>query len=109
VLLPAAQPGAAIEAGWAQYHGPTLRRDRIEGNRGAMKQSRLMSLVEAIANVAVGYGVAVATQLLVFPLFGLIVSFGENLAIGGVFTVVSLIRAYVLRRLFETMRDRAPS
>ena len=30
-----------------------------------------MSLSEAIANVVVGYGVAVATQLLVFPLFGL--------------------------------------
>jgi hypothetical protein len=74
-----------------------------------MKQSRLMSLVEAIANVAVGYGVAVATQLLVFPLFGLAVSIGENLAIGGAFTMVSLIRAYVLRRLFETLRDRAPS
>ena len=35
-----------------------------------MRQSRLMSLVEAMANVAVGYGVAVATQLLVFPAFG---------------------------------------
>ena len=34
-----------------------------------MKQSRIMSLVEAIANVAVGYGVAVATQLVVFPWF----------------------------------------
>jgi hypothetical protein len=33
-----------------------------------MKQSRAMSLVEAIANVVVGYGVAVLTQLLVFPL-----------------------------------------
>ncbi len=36
-----------------------------------MRQSRLMSLVEAVANVAVGYGVAVLTQMLVFPLFGL--------------------------------------
>lgn len=32
-----------------------------------MRQSRLMSLVEALANVAVGYGVAVATQVGVFP------------------------------------------
>ena len=69
-----------------------------------MKQSRLMSLVEAGANVAVGYGVAVATQIAVFPMFGLIVSLGENLAIGGVFTVVSLVRAYLLRRLFERLR-----
>ena len=34
------------------------------------KQSRRMSLVEALVNVAVGFGVAVATQAIVFPLFG---------------------------------------
>ena len=69
-----------------------------------MKQSRLMSLVEAIANVAIGYGVAVATQIAVFPLFGLAVTLGDNLAIGGIFTAVSLVRAYLLRRLFERLR-----
>jgi hypothetical protein len=69
-----------------------------------MKQSRLMSLVEAAANVAVGYGVAVATQIAVFPMFGLTVSLGENLAIGGGFTVVSLVRAFLLRRVFERLR-----
>jgi hypothetical protein len=36
-----------------------------------MRQSKRMSMVEAITNVAVGYGIAVATQALVFPLFGL--------------------------------------
>ena len=43
-----------------------------------MRQSRLMSLVEAVANVVVGYGVAVATQLLVFPLFGLQTTLGAE-------------------------------
>ena len=37
-----------------------------------MKQSRLMSMVEAITNVVVGYGVAVVTQILIFPIFGLL-------------------------------------
>jgi hypothetical protein len=69
-----------------------------------MKQSRLMSGVEAVANVMVGYGVAVLTQLTVFPLFGLNASLGDNLAIGGVFTVVSIIRSFTLRRLFEAIR-----
>ena len=36
-----------------------------------MKQSRVMSLVEAVANLVVGYGVAVVTQILIFPVFGL--------------------------------------
>jgi len=69
-----------------------------------MRQSRLMSLAESVTNVAIGYGVAVGTQVLVFPLFGMTPSLGENLAIGLVFTVVSLARSYCLRRAFEAMR-----
>jgi hypothetical protein len=45
-----------------------------------MKQSRLMSLVEAVANVIVGYRVAVVTQILIFPIFGLQTTLGQNLA-----------------------------
>jgi hypothetical protein len=71
-----------------------------------MKQSRLMSGVEAVANVMVGYVLAVLTQLAVFPLFGLDVSFSDNLAIGGVFTVVSIVRSYAVRRMFEAIRVR---
>ena len=70
-----------------------------------MRQSRLMSLVEALANVVVGYGVAVLTQMLVFPLFGLEDDYAENLAIGAIFTVVSLARSYALRRTFERLRE----
>ena len=69
-----------------------------------MKQSRLMSLIEAITNVIVGYGVAVATQTLIFPIFGLRTTIGENLAMGGIFTIVSLFRSFLLRRLFEALR-----
>jgi len=73
-----------------------------------MKRSRLMSLVESLANVLVGYGVAVATQMAVFPLFGLAVTVTvtENLLIGLIFTVVSIVRSYALRRGFEALRMR---
>ena len=66
-----------------------------------MTQTKAMSLIEAITNVAVGYALAVATQIVVFPWFGLYPSLGENLALGGIFTAISLIRGYALRRLFE--------
>jgi hypothetical protein len=69
-----------------------------------MKQSRAMSLVEAVANVVVGYGVAVVTQTLIFPIFGLHTTLVQNLKIGLVFTVVSIGRSYALRRLFERWR-----
>ena len=71
-----------------------------------MKQSRLMSLVESLANVLVGYGVAVITQMAVFPLFGLTVTVTENLLIGLIFTAVSIVRSYALRRGFEALRVR---
>jgi len=74
-----------------------------------MKQSRLMSLIEAIANVVVGYGVAVIAQILVFPVFGLQTTLIQNLKLGGIFTIVSLARSFALRRLFEVIRVRAPS
>jgi hypothetical protein len=69
-----------------------------------MTQSRRMSLIEAITNVAVGYSLAVATQIVVFPWFGLHPSLGENLTIGALFTGISLVRGYALRRLFEHWR-----
>jgi hypothetical protein len=71
-----------------------------------MTQSRTMSFVEAAANVVVGYVLAIATQVVVFPLFGLEAALGEHLAIGLAFLCVSLARGYVLRRLFERIRVR---
>ena len=72
-----------------------------------MKQSRLMSLVEAVANVLVGYGVAVITQILIFPIFGLHTTLAQNLKMGAIFTIVSITRSFALRRVFEAMRVRA--
>ena len=66
-----------------------------------MSQTRTMSAVESVANVLAGYGIAVLTQTLVFPLFGIHASLGDHLAIGAVFTMVSLARSYTLRRLFN--------
>jgi len=71
-----------------------------------MKQSRAMSLVEAFANVVVGYGVAVATQMLVFPVFGLQTTLAQNLKMGAVFSIVSIMRSFALRRVFEAIRVR---
>ncbi len=67
-------------------------------NKGQKKRH---SFMESILNVAIGYGVALATQLAVFPLFGMQVSIIDNLVIGGIFTVVSIVRSYYVRRLFN--------
>ena len=66
-----------------------------------MKQSRAMSLIEAATNVVVGYALAVATQIVVFPWFGIETGLAEHLTIGLAFVGVSLLRGYMLRRLFD--------
>ena len=71
-----------------------------------MKQSRTMSMVEAATNVVVGYGLAIATQIVVFPWFGIETGLTEHMTIGLAFIGVSLARGYLLRRLFETILER---
>jgi hypothetical protein len=64
-------------------------------------QSRWMSFVESVTNIVVGYGLAVLTQIMVFPLFGLHASLGENFLLAALFTCISLIRSFAIRRLFN--------
>ena len=71
-----------------------------------MKQSRTMSLVESVANVVVGYGIAVVSQLLLFPVFGMHMTLEQNLKLAGAFTIISICRSFALRRLFEAIRVR---
>ena len=70
------------------------------------RQSRYMSAVEAVVSTIIGYIVAVASQFAVFPIFGLRVGVIENLGIGLAFTAVSVVRSYLVRRLFERFHRR---
>ena len=71
-----------------------------------MQQSRLMSLAESVTNVVIGYVLAIATQIVVFPWFGIETGLGEHLTIGLAFVGISLARGFLLRRLFEAIRMR---
>ncbi len=70
-------------------------------------QSRKHSALESVCNVLVGYFVALATQLVVFPALGIPVRLGQNVAIGMIFTGVSLVRSYALRRMFNAWHRRS--
>ena len=69
-------------------------------------QSRTGSLVEASTNVLVGYLLALATQRLIYPLFGIATTLSTDALIAIVFTLVSLARAYLLRRVFEHLDQK---
>jgi hypothetical protein len=64
-------------------------------------QSKRGSVIETVTGTVIGYSVAVITQIVIFPLFDLHVSAGENLTIAAVFTIISLVRGYWVRRLFN--------
>jgi len=69
-----------------------------------MAQTKTGSLIEAAANIAVGFAINWCANMLVLPMFGLKVSAGTAFHIGLVFTVISLVRSYVLRRWFNGLK-----
>lgn len=69
-------------------------------------QLKRHSFIESITNVAVGYGVALLSQIAIFPLFDIKVSLKQNFLIGLFFTVISIVRSYVLRRIFTRLTER---
>jgi hypothetical protein len=66
-----------------------------------MSQTRKRSALEALAQIAVGYLVSVCGNILFLPMFGLNPSVADSLGIGIVFSAISLVRGYVLRRMFN--------
>jgi hypothetical protein len=69
-----------------------------------MAQTKLGSIAEAWANIAVGFSINYCANLLIFPLFGMHISPGSNFVLGLIYTVISLVRSYVLRRWFNGLK-----
>ena len=71
-----------------------------------MTQTRLSSFVEAWINVLIGFGINMIANMVVLPLFGFPVSAGQAFSIGLIFTAISIVRSYVIRRWFNRMLQR---
>jgi len=68
-----------------------------------MSQTKMQSMAESCANVAIGFSVALSAQIAVFPLFGIRVDLASDIAISAIFTVISIARSYCVRRLFNRL------
>ena len=66
-----------------------------------MTQTKLGSFIESLFNIVIGYMVALASQLIIFPIVGIDIPFSTNLVIGAWFTAISLARSYIIRRWFN--------
>ncbi len=64
-------------------------------------QTRVESFVETVINVILGFFIAFFSQLLIFPWFGINIPVTTNLKLGLIFTVISIIRMYAVRRWFN--------
>ena len=65
-------------------------------------QSKKQSLVETITSVFVGWAIGVILNMLVLPLFDYNVSLTDGVLISIIFTAVSVIRSYLIRRFFNS-------
>lgn len=69
-------------------------------------QSRLMSAVETATNIAVGLVVSFMAQLVIFDVYDISITLSQNIELTLLFTVVSIVRSYALRRFFNNIRAK---
>lgn len=72
-----------------------------------MSQTRMGSFVEACINILIGFSINYVANLLIFPLFGFHISLSDNLLMGLIYTVISIVRSYCIRRWFNARIVRA--
>jgi hypothetical protein len=65
-----------------------------------MSQTKIGSLLETLAGIAIGFSVSLVLTAVVMPAYGHQVTMGDNLQITGIFTIASIIRGYLVRRAF---------
>lgn len=70
-------------------------------------QTKIGSLIEALANVLVGYTIATFAQLWIFHQIGQPISLETSAIVGAFMTLVSIVRSYILRRSFNWITSRA--
>ena len=66
-----------------------------------MTQSKRNSMIESLSNTAVGFAVSMCASLIIFPVFGHAFTVSQNIGITLIFTVLSIVRGYVVRRVFN--------
>ena len=69
-----------------------------------MGQTKFQSFIESLTNILIGFVVAFVSQVVIFHQFGVEISLGRNLEMTVYFTIVSFIRSYTLRRIFNRMK-----
>jgi len=70
-----------------------------------MSQTRLGSALETAANIVIGFSINWCANMLILPLFGFKIHAVAAFNMGLIFTVISIVRGYALRRMFNRIRS----
>ena len=69
---------------------------------GVLMQSKKDSLIESLTSTTIGWLIGVILNLTILPLFDYNITVIDSLWVSLIFTVVSVIRGYVIRRWFNS-------
>lgn len=68
-------------------------------------QSKKDSLIESLTSTTIGIIIGIVLNLTILPIFGYPVSLSDSLWISVIFTVISIIRSYIIRRWFNSKEE----
>jgi hypothetical protein len=66
-----------------------------------MNQTKLGSFIEVCANICVGFLINFIANIYILPLYGFNITGGQAFSMGLLFTVISVVRGYCIRRWFN--------
>lgn len=69
-------------------------------------QSKKGSIAECILGTVIGFLISVIAYIFILPFYGIYISIFENMQIVTIFTVISIARQYMLRRIFNNFTIR---
>ena len=65
-------------------------------------QSKKESMIETLTNVGIGWFISFIANMLVLPLFGYNINLTDGVLISIIFTIISIVRGYLVRRFFNS-------
>ena len=68
-------------------------------------QTKKQSFIESLTSTTIGVIIGIVLNLTILPIFGYPVSLSDSLWISVIFTAVSVIRSYAVRRIFNSKEE----
>ena len=69
-------------------------------------QTKRQSAIESLTSTTIGIIIGIVLNLTILPVFGYPVSLSDSLWISVIFTVISIIRSYIIRRWFNSKEEK---